>query len=189
MDEGASLRGRLLVASPRLTDGNFDRSIVYLIEHAGEGAVGVVINRPTNREVMHAIPPWWEKAALPPVMFLGGPVSRTAAICLGVASTPVDPLANTIGFRPIDGPVGVVDLSQDPDSVPVSQVRVFAGYAGWSAGQLEDELAAEAWFVVDAEPADVLSSDPESLWRRVLRRQSELGLRLLASYPPDPAFN
>lgn len=189
MDDAASLKGRLLVASPRLIDGNFDRSIVYVIEHAEEGAVGVVINRPSEREVMHAVPHWWEKAALPPVMFVGGPVSRSVAICLGIASAPVDELAATAGFRPVAGDVGVVDLAQEPDSVPVSRVRVFAGYAGWGAGQLEDEIAAAAWFVVEALPSDLIASDPKGLWRQVLRRQEQPSLTMLASYPPDPALN
>jgi putative transcriptional regulator len=78
----------------------------------------------------------------------------------------------------------------DPVAVgsDISELRVFAGYAGWSSGQLEAELDAGAWWVLDAEPADVFSDDPDDLWSGVLGRQPG-PLSLVAYYPPDPTLN
>jgi putative transcriptional regulator len=96
----------------------------------------------------------------------------------------------TPGWTAIAGEIGTLDLEQDPDDVAarVAQIRVFAGYAGWGPGQLEGEIAAGAWFVVDAEPADAMAEDPEQLWKRVLRRQGA-DLALVAAFPADPSSN
>jgi putative transcriptional regulator len=120
------------------------------------------------------------------VVFVGGPVSPDAAICLA-RSWPDERLEAN---EPVVGPLGTLDLSIDPDDVsPALQaIRVFVGYAGWGAGQLEGEIAAGAWFVVDANPDDAMSGDPESLWRAVLRRQRGR-LAMFANFPPNPAMN
>lgn len=182
----ASLKGRLLVASPSLGDPNFDRTVVLVLEHGEDGAVGVVLNRPSDTEVADPLPGWHRLAADPPVVFVGGPVSPDAAICLA-RSWPDERLE---AYEPVVGPLGTLDLSIDPDDVsPALQaIRVFVGYAGWGAGQLEGEIAAGAWFVVDANPDDAMSGDPESLWRAVLRRQRGR-LAMFANFPPNPAMN
>jgi len=165
----------LLVASPLLADPNFHRTVVLVLEHVeDDGAVGVVLNRPTEVLVHAALPDWDAVAAEPSVVFVGGPVAEGAAICLGRR-------------RGAEG-VEVVDLELDPDDVAAEEVRLFAGYAGWGPGQLEDEIEEGAWFVVDADPHDALSGDPEGLWARVLRRQRGR-LRLFALYPPSPSVN
>ena len=169
-----SLRGQLLVASPTLGDPNFSRTVVLLLEHNDEGAVGVVLNRPSELLVGGALPAWDTFAARPSVVFVGGPVAEGTAICLG----------RSRGTDEVD----VLDLERDPDDLAPDQVRLFAGYAGWVPGQLEAEIAEDAWFVVDAEPDDVLSDDPDGLWARVLRRQPD-PLRLFALYPPSPSVN
>jgi putative transcriptional regulator len=86
--------------------------------------------------------------------------------------------------------VGTLDLELETQEIPTSltQLRVFAGYAGWGAGQLESELSAGAWWVVDAAADDVFSDEPEMLWQRVLRRQGGR-LALVAAYPADPMLN
>ncbi|MBV8162264.1 MAG: YqgE/AlgH family protein [Acidimicrobiia bacterium] len=183
---GTSLKGKLLVATPVLGDGIFDRSVVLLIEHDDtEGAFGVVLNRPSTTGVDGALPEWSALAASPSVVFVGGPVSPEAAICLARMSHP-----DAEGWVPVVGSVGALDLSQDADQLvaAVDEVRLYAGYAGWTTGQLEDEIEAGAWFVVDARESDVLSGEPDSLWRRVLRRQRGR-LALFAAYPPDPTTN
>ena len=76
----------------------------------------------------------------------------------------------------------------DPDDLPASRVRVFAGYSGWGPGQLEAELAEPAWIVAPAEPADVFAADPDELWRRVLRRKGGK-FSLIATMPYDPTLN
>jgi putative transcriptional regulator len=183
---GVSAKGRLLVATPAIGTGIFDRSVVLVIEHDDtEGAFGVVINRPSDTEVAGALPEWARLAASPPVVFVGGPVNPEAAICLArVAGDDAD------GWMPLVGTLGALDLSRDPDLVApsVDELRLFAGYAGWTSGQLEEEIEAGAWFVVDATEDDALSSDPDSLWPRVLRRQRGR-LALYADFPPDPTSN
>jgi putative transcriptional regulator len=171
----ASLKGRLLVAALVLADPNFHRTVVLVLEHLDDdGAVGVVLNRPTDVLVHAALPDWDRVAAAPSVVFVGGPVAEGSALCLG--------------RLPGAEAVEVVDLERDPDDVAAEQIRLFVGYAGWGPGQLEDEIEEGAWFVVDAHPDDPLSDDPEGLWTRVLRRQRG-HLRLLALYPPSPSVN
>jgi putative transcriptional regulator len=86
--------------------------------------------------------------------------------------------------------LGTLDLERDPDDLAmgVEAIRVFAGYAGWGPGQLEREIEAGAWFIVPAEPGDVMSDDPEQLWKRVLRRQGGQ-LAVVATFPADPSLN
>ena len=183
---GTSLKGRLLVATPALGEGIFDRSVVLVIEHDDvEGAFGVVLNRPSETDVAGALPEWARLAASPPVVFVGGPVNPEAAICLArVVGGEAD------GWLRLVGTVGALDLSRDPELlVPaVDELRLFAGYAAWSQGQLEDEIEAGAWFVVDAEEGDALNDEPDSLWQRVLRRQRGR-LAMFAAFPADPSTN
>ena len=179
------LKGRLLVAAPTLLDPNFDRTVVLVLEHGDDGAIGLVLNRPTATELAEPLPAWRWKAASPPVVFVGGPVSQTAAIALGRAGGG----AVTDGFAPLFAGLGTVDVARDPDDVgDIEEVRIFAGYAGWGAGQLEGEIDDGSWIVVDAEPGDALSEAPDDLWRRVLRRQGGT-TAWLANCPPDPTMN
>ena len=196
MSAEEALKGRLLVATPNLGDPNFARTVVLILEHGDEGALGVVLNRPSDLDLAEPLPQWARAAAHPPVIFIGGPVAPSAAVCL--ARLGVDGGAR--GWQPLLGPtgplsgmprpVGTLDLDSDPDeAIPrLEEIRVFAGYAGWGPGQLEGEIAAGGWFVVDADAADPLSPAPEELWSAVLRRQRG-SLAFFASYPPDPAMN
>ena len=183
-----SVRGRLLVATPDLDDPRFSRTVVLMLEHSPEGALGVVLDRPTDATVEAALPAWGELAAAPAVVFVGGPVQPEAAI--GLARRRGDAVDETDGFAPLFGDLGTVDLERGPEDVTptVDRVRVFAGYAGWGPGQLDGELAADGWFVVDAAPGDLWMSTPDTLWRDVLRRQRGQ-LRVFADFPPDPSQN
>ena len=182
----SSLKGRLLVAAPGLVDPNFDRTVVLLLSHGEEGALGVVLNRPSGVDVLDPLPAWSRLVATPSVVFVGGPVQQDAVIGLGQARG--EPLADL--WTEVSGRVGVIDLSRDPDEVGghLDEVRLFSGYAGWDQGQLEGEIDAGGWFVVDAEPEDALSREPDGLWRRVLARQPGQ-LALYANYPADPSNN
>ncbi len=181
MTEGLS--GRLLIAGPSLGDPNFDRTIVYLLEHAAEGALGVVLNRPSALEVLEALPLWSPAAAEPGVIFSGGPVEADAV--LGLAR--VRHAEDCPGWTSIDGPIGTVDLGMDPEAVVagVEAVRIYIGYAGWGAGQLDEELSAGAWFVVEPGPSDVFHPEPERLWGDVLRRDSARAAMALG----NPSWN
>jgi putative transcriptional regulator len=181
-----STRGRLLIATPNLEDPNFSRTVVLMLEHNDEGALGVVLNRPTPGTLDEPLPAWSRLAADPAVVFVGGPVQPESAIGLARRTD----LGDTDGFAPLFGDLGTVDLDRDPDDVrpPIDRVRVFAGYAGWGPDQLDAELAADGWFVVDAHPDDPWSANPPTLWRAVLKRQRGQ-LRMFADFPVDPSAN
>jgi putative transcriptional regulator len=190
MTEVSSLTGRLLVATPALADPNFDRAVVLLLDHDEEGSLGVVLNRPTPVGVGDVLEGWAALAGEPGVVFQGGPVSLDSA--LGVAVIPGGGSAERapLGWRRVHGAIGLVDLGTPPEllAAALGSLRIFAGYAGWGPGQLEEELGEGAWYVVESEPGDVSSPVPERLWREVLRRQrSELAM--VATYPDDPSLN
>ncbi len=178
--------GRLLVAAPALEDPNFDRGVLLVLDHDEDGALAVVLNRPSTVLVAETLGGWSELAARPPVVFGGGPVEPTAVVALGATTSVVTPDAGP----PILDRIRLVDLDDDPTlaAVDLEHVRIFAGYAGWAPDQLEDEIGQGAWFVVDADPRDVFTDDPAGLWHAVLRRQPD-GLRLLGTYPDDPSTN
>ncbi len=181
-------KGRLLVATPPLDDPNFDRTVIYVLEHHDEGALGVVINRPTDEDLGEPLDRWEDLQAAPQQVFAGGPVETDALIALALANAPVVEPGDDLS--PVSGRVASADLSADPAFVAphISAVRVFRGYAGWGPGQLEGEIMAGAWLVFDAEPDDVFAAQPDELWRTVLRRQ---GGRLgwLANAPDDLSAN
>ena len=192
--------GSLLVALPLLTDPNFTRSVVYLLEADPDaGAVGVVLTSPTRTPVETVLPRWHDAMSEPDVVFRGGPMQTDGALCLArvplsIAQTrPLDSIRTVRRAR--DTPmtadrVGVVDLDGDVDDVRAATVdlRVYAGHAGWAEGQLEDEIAEGAWAVLPARPEDVFTSAPERRWRDVFRRQP-FPVNLIASYPADPTVN
>jgi len=181
-----SLRGRLLVSTPGLRDPNFDRTAVIVLEHDPDGALGLVLNRASRTRVSEVLPAWQGIACDPDVVFVGGPVDASAAICLGSCR----PGATSEAIQPVSPFLGVVDLDSDPALLThlVAHVRVFSGYAGWGAGQLDEELEAGGWFVVDALPGDPFSPTPATLWQAVLRRQPGR-LALFSTYPEDPSHN
>ena len=162
------MEGRLLVAHPQLLDPNFVKTVIYIIEHSTDGAVGVVLNRPSGLAVRDVLP---ELPKLDPdLVFIGGPV--TPEVAIGLAPGPSTP--------------ELVDIETDHGRESVR--RVYSGYAGWISGQLEAELDEGAWFVVDPTATDVFDSDPVEMWDNVMRRQpSEIAMWRF--YPPDPHLN
>src|SRR5262249_52977569 len=184
--------GRLLVATPLLGDPNFRRSVVLIVEHEmDEGSLGVVLNRPTEIPVGRVLEQWTDLATDPSVVFRGGPVAPNSALALALIPGKDEPL----GWRALDGApalarLGLLDLDAPPRLLApaIQSLRVYAGYAGWSPGQLGAEIDEGAWYVIAAEPGDVFAADPERLWRDVLRRQ-EGDLAFLATYPDDPGLN
>ncbi len=187
---GTSLAGRLLVATPLLGDPNFERTVILLLTHSGEdGAFGVVLNRASETEVLELLPRWSAAAAEPSLMFLGGPVGASAVVAVGVADGDPPPDAVT-GWQTVVGRLGTVDLNLDPGDVAMALagVRLFAGSAGWMAGQLEGEIADQAWWVLPSHTEDLLTEEPADLWPRVLRRQAP-PICWFAVFPPDPLVN
>jgi putative transcriptional regulator len=179
-----STKARLLLATPELLDPNFHRSVVLVLEHNDDGALGLVLNRPRLVSGGDAVPQWADRLAFPSRLHSGGPVSEDSVIGLALG-----PAGGIDGLSPLLGQLGVVDLHRSPEELPdVEPVRLFAGYSGWSADQLEAELLAGGWMVVDALPEDALTPSPEELWQAVLGRQPGL-LGHLAGYPDDPRLN
>ena len=180
-------KGRLLVATPPLEDPNFDRTVVYVLEHHEAGALGVIINRPTAEQLEEPLDRWSELQAAPGAVFAGGPVEPDALIALAHTNVDID---GNEDLSPVAGDVASADLTVDPALLggTVDAVRVFRGYAGWGPGQLEGEIEAGAWLVLDTEPGDVFSEAPEQLWRDVLRRQGGR-LAWLATAPDDLSTN
>lgn len=180
--------GRLLVATPALTEGPFARAVVQLLQHSDdEGALGVVLNAPSEAPLQQVLPGWALLAPEPRVVFEGGPVQQTVAVCLGrlTPGAPEDPSYVVVPGAPW---LATVDLDSDVAQAVADQVRVFAGYAGWSPGQLEDEVEQGGWWVLDALPDDAFTTTPQLLWRQVLARQG-MPLALAASFPLDPTLN
>ena len=201
--------GRLLVATPLLGDPHFSRTVVYLLEHDGGGTVGVILNRPSHTPVGQVLPEWHDAESGPAVVFCGGPVQPDGALCLGEMGDgvigegvigdgeigdgeigPAEGNGDGPGVRPVVDGVATVDLDGDVAVIAglTTRLRVFAGHAGWSPGQLEDELAEGAWWVVPGSPADLFTDEPRPMWKRVLRRQPP-PLNLVSTYPADPLLN
>lgn len=181
--------GVLLVAAPTLLDPNFRRTVVYVIDHRAEGTLGVILNRPSEVAVRDVLPSWGPHASRPQAVFVGGPVEQRTALCLTALRTGED-VAELDGLVEVCGPVALVDLDTDPEPLlpKIRGLRVFAGYAGWDEGQLDEEIGRGDWFVVPALPDDVLNPPRRDLWAKVLRRQG-LPLALLATHPGDVARN
>ena len=180
-----SVRGRHLVATPPMLDPNFHRTVVFMLEHGDEGALGLVLNRPSELPVAGTIDDWADVVSQPQVMFVGGPVSPSSVIAM--ATVHLDDAGDN--WSPVVGRLGTVDLEVPPDQVPgLDRVRLFAGFASWAPGQLEAELVDDAWFVVDANIDDVLTDDPDELWWMVLDRQPG-ALGRLRHFPYDPSHN
>ncbi|WP_106586758.1 YqgE/AlgH family protein [Murinocardiopsis flavida] len=190
-----SLTGHLLVATPLLEDPNFRRSVVFMIDDdTSEGSIGVIVNRPSDLPVSDVLAEWGGYTSSPSVMFSGGPVGAGSGLALGVPgaeSAPLGwrPLANVAESSQVGG-LGTIDLDTPPELLgdALGRLRVFAGYAGWSAGQLGDEIEEGAWYVLSATPDDVFCDEPGGLWAQVLRRQGG-ELALLATFPDDPTLN
>src|SRR5215475_7488805 len=179
--EDETLCGRLLAATPLLGDPNFRRTVVLIVEDSQvEGTLGVVLNRPTEVPLDQVLEPWTALVSGPQVVFRGGPISPNSALALALAQGSAEP----VGWRSLTGSpamarLGLVDLGAPPEllAAGISSMRVFAGYAGWATGQLRDEIDEGAWYVLPGTPGDAFATEPELLWREVLRRQGgELAL-------------
>ena len=189
MDKRDPVAGSLLIAAPDMPDPNFQRAIIYMIEHDHSGSLGVVITRPSETEVESILPAWAEICAPPSVFHIGGPVKPDTGIALVVLGSGVDG-DRFVGLQQIEGRVHVVDLDSDPDLLRdhVEGMRVFVGYTGWAPGQLQDELDRGDWYVAPSLPTDLLAPTHVDVWGEVLRRQ-DMPLPLYATYTGDGELN
>ena len=177
------LTGRLLLSNATLFDPNFRRTVVLIGHHDEDGAVGVVLNRPLGLPVDTAVPPLSDLVAIGDELFEGGPVQPDAAVVIAEFSDPTR--ASIVAF----GSIGFLPDEMDTeDRDAIVRARIFAGYSGWGPGQLEDELAEDAWLVTEATDEDVFTPEPERLWERVVRRLGP-GYAILQTMPIDPSAN
>ena len=180
-----SLRGKLLLASPTMTDPNFARSVILVAEHTEEGAMGLVLNRPAETTVAEAVPDLAWLADDDASVFVGGPVAETAVIVLAEFDRPE--LAGAL----VEDDLGFIGAdADDPERLDgaIRRARVFAGHAGWGPGQLEGELAEEAWIIEPPQREEIFTAEPDELWATVLKRKGSR-YALLATMPPDPSLN
>ncbi len=178
--------GRLLVAAPELQDPSFHGAVVLLLDHDDDGSLGVILNRPTAVVVSSVLPAWTPSVSAPEVLFEGGPVSRDSALAVAHVPDEEDP----VGFRRIAADIGIIDLDTPVDVMApaISNLRIFAGYAGWGAAQLAEELEEGSWYVVDALARDVFGPDVSRLRQAVLRRQPG-ELAWLSTRPENSTHN
>lgn len=179
------MRGTLLIAGPGLLDPNFWRTVVLVIEHSEEGALGVVLNRPSETTVGEAVPQLEDLVDLSDQLFIGGPVQPSSVIVLAQFDDPDD--AALIAFED----VGVLGAGSSPEDGPVAGVhtgRAFVGHAGWGPGQLDGEVERGDWILEGARLPDAFTADPGGLWSDVLTRKGG-NYALIARMPPDPSVN
>lgn len=179
-----SLRGQLLIAEPTLMDPNFRRTVILVAEHSEEGALGLVLNRPTEVRLADAAPDLAPLAEHDAVLHIGGPVAPEGAILLAEFDDPA------VVAVPIVGMVGLVAAGTDLERLPaaVRRARAFVGHSGWGPGQLDAEVEAEGWIVEAPAPDELFCDRPEGLWSTVLTRKGgryALGARM----PLDPSMN
>lgn len=179
-----SLKGNLLIAGPGLLDPNFRRTVVLVAEHGPEGAMGLVLNRPSTLVAADAVPHLAELVPDDDPVWFGGPVDGGSIVAVGDFEQPGEAAALIVG------PVGFLPAEADATLLAgaVRRTRVYAGYAGWGGSQLETELEEGSWIVEPARPEDVFCAEGVDLWSRVLRRKGGR-FRLLATMPFDPSLN
>jgi putative transcriptional regulator len=177
-----SLRGQLLVSSPSLIDPNFRKTVVLIAHHDDEGAMGLVLSRPSAVAAAEAVPLLEGLPGAERPVFVGGPVQPQAFMVLAE----FDDLEDSVA--PIFDHIGFMSADAEPEQLSILRVRLFAGYAGWGAGQLEAELAEPSWLVVPADRDDPFLDDPELLWRSAVNRAGN-AVWLMKNMPYDPGLN
>ena len=179
-----SLKGQLLLAAPSLRDPNFARTVVLVGAHSEEGAMGVVLNRPSSVTVAEAVPQLGEAVGEDEPLYVGGPVQQSSIVVLAEfvdASVAGVLVLDSIGF-----PASDTDL--DSLATATARGRVFAGYAGWSPQQLEAEIEDGDWISHEACPEHIFSELPSELWSSVLTSMGG-SYALIARMPLDPSVN
>lgn len=179
-----SLNGQLLLAAPSLLDPNFQRTVVLVGAHSEAGAMGIVLNRPSTVTVGEAVPQLEQAAGELEPVYVGGPVQPNAIVFLAEFLDPSP--AGLLVLGRIGFPAPEADIDELADAI--ARRRVFAGYAGWGEGQLDEELDNGDWIAHPARPDDVFTDDPEELWARVLARKGG-AYALMARMPLDPRMN
>lgn len=179
--------GELLLARAGVEDPLWGQSVILLLDCDDTGSLGVMLHR-ISEIPMADVLPGWESLVCPPArIFTGGPVSTDGAVCLAKLSLSHE---EPPGWRRVRGDLGLLHLDTPTELVEgaYADLRIFAGYCGWDAGQLEAELVRGDWHRVPSRDEDVFGAQPEGLWRRVLRRQGG-DLAWFSTWLADPEHN
>ena len=183
----SNLQGQLLIAAPQLLDPNFLRTVVLMVQHSSEGALGLVLNRPTNATIKQA----WEQVR--DTGCLRDDLLRWGGPCQG----PLTALHVTSELSDIEVLSTSLFFCGEPDKLttlvdePTYQARFFVGYAGWGPGQLESEMEQGGWLTTPAKAEHVFSEDAD-LWQHVLKQVAQgqlLSAIKVKHVPPDPSLN
>jgi putative transcriptional regulator len=187
MTEGhKSLKGQLLLDNGNLRGSFFQRTVVLICQHDEDGAFGLILNRDTNTTVGEAIVADLPSHLKNTRLYLGGPVQPQALSYLHSSPTLLD--ANVISGLSLGHSLdSLIELSESFS--PNDQVRIFAGYAGWSPGQLDEEMERESWMAHPASIELVFNEKPKELWRKILLEKGDVRYRILASSPEDLSWN
>ena len=179
-----SFRRNLLLATPELLDTNFCRAVILILEHQNEGAIGVVLNRPTDHYSVDVMPKWNQCLDSDPRLYWGGPVQEESLLALALSADPHGDASDETIFL-----IEVLNLNQELlDTANLLSTRLYSGYAGWSAGQLDTEISTGGWIVADSDDSDPFTEDPDALWGSILSRQTGF-ISTLSQYPDDPRMN
>lgn len=179
-------KGDLLLSEPYLGDENFERSVILVCEHSEEGSLGFVLNRPSLLTLEDVLD---EVSGYDALLYTGGPVQQNTLHFvhrLPSLASGADRLSENIfwggDFEELLSLVNTRQLRTD-------DIRFFAGYSGWSPGQLAAELSEDAWIIYPrASAAQVFDLPPEQLWQEVLRTMGGK-YRMFSNYPIDPRLN
>jgi putative transcriptional regulator len=167
--------GLFLVASRSMTDPHFSRTVIYLVAHNDEGSLGLVVNRPSEIRLADAVSDVEGGEGDDHAIYFGGPVKHSMITML-MRSEKQNPLVRQVAddvFFSHDRRVLDRLLAEQK---PADALRFYMGHAGWTAGQLQQEIGRGDWFVVDADPANIFSTRPASLWTRLIEKLDPGGL-------------
>ena len=185
-----SLLGQFLIAGKHLTDSNFHRTVVFIVEHGDNGAMGLVVNRPSTVTVAHALSEHFQLPETDDLVYVGGPVEPSALFILHDAPGLEESETPAVAGMYIGSSPGVfehvVRTAAEGDSK--LQFRIYSGCAGWAAGQLEEEIARGDWYLVPASASTVFHDDPYSVWELVLK-QMQRAKNYLPNTPGNPEWN
>ena len=181
-----SLKGQLLLDNGKLHGSFFQRSVVLICQHDAEGAFGLILNRLTETKVADAVVANLPERLKTETLYLGGPVQPQALSYLHSSPTILD--GNVIDALNLGHSLdSLIELSESFSAS--EQVRIFAGYAGWSPGQLDEEMNRESWMTHPATIDLVFHENATELWKNILLSKGDLRGKMLASSPDDLSWN
>jgi putative transcriptional regulator len=179
------LKGQLLLDSGRLQGSFFQRTVVLMCQHDAEGAFGLVLNRPTGSNAGDTVLTEVPESLKSATVYLGGPVQPGALSYLLTDSFLPD--ANVMPNLTLGHSLETL-LELTREYSPTQQIKLFAGYSGWSAGQLEEEMKREAWLTHPASLDLVFETPPDQLWKKVLGLKG-WEYKILSQMPEDLSAN